>query len=201
MTNKKNSTAIGGSPNSTLSSTNPTKDIQAYLESGVIPLDDLAETWDKEGRKFLNLVSRVASHFNITSVQRISINLNVRDAMQNMALTGMFLRRSITVGRAAHQTTLSFVTEWQADALLRQIDGRSLSETQKRWLRSVADELRNAIAESHYPSEPRSVSLLHDRPFAGGQCQAQCSSCGESVIVPLRGAEITCPKCGSRMRY
>lgn len=45
-----------------------------------------------------------------------------------------------------------------------------------------------------------SKSSLHDPAFTAGECQAQCSRCGQSAIVPLRGA-VTCPNCGSQMRF
>lgn len=133
---------------STLPSTNKTEAIQAYLESGSMPLYDLAKAWNKGNLK--DITTRVVRHFNPTIGQCIGLDINVRDAMQNMALHGLFSANDIriTPTAAPPQFVLGFV--WQADALLRQLDGRKLSTDQKQWLSNLADDLRNAIASAPY---------------------------------------------------
>jgi len=133
---------------STLPNTNATEAIQAYLESGAMRLYDLAKAWKKGNLK--DVTARVVRHFNPTIGQCIGLDINVRDAMQNMVLHGLFTDNDIRVSPTAErpQFVLGFV--WQADALLRQLDGRKLSTSQKQWLANLADDLRNAIASAPY---------------------------------------------------
>ena len=179
---------------STLPNTNPTEAIQTYIESGDMPLYDLVKAWETED--YNAVTSRVIRHFNATIGQCIGIKTNVRDAMQNIALTGLFTARDVRVYANSYSSQAASVKpqiilrfEWQADAMLRQLDGRRLTAKQKQWLASLADDLREAIEVGRYgkwdgkadglgtPSNPR----------------AACGHCG------ARAKQVQCRKCTRQM--
>lgn len=65
--------------------TNSVKIIRTYLESGDVPLSQLAEAWNDDRRPIVEIVK---NHFNLGISDCIGLDVTVRDAMQNMVLAG-----------------------------------------------------------------------------------------------------------------
>lgn len=73
---------------STYPKTDRVKAVQTYLESGDIPMSVLFAAWNSSDCR--RVVKLVETHYSTTEGESIGIEVVVRDAMQNMALKGMF---------------------------------------------------------------------------------------------------------------
>ena len=157
--------------NSTFPRTNSTREVQRYLESGEVPIYLIEQSFFTERRE--TIVEHVKRHFNADAGDCIGIDLIVRDAMQNMALEGRFRITDVRIVESLGPPMLIFRSAEQVDALLRQLEGRALTDEAKKFLATLANDLRLVIARDAPSLEPRTEWVFtfgsHRHP-ATGEC-------------------------------